>query len=93
MTEFERRLRAAMHAAVFDEPPPANLLESVMARRRRRRTRTAVAGAALVAAARAGVSSSSCRTETARPVQTPLPPMLTAMVRRYRPARCAPGTG
>jgi len=50
MTEFERRLRAAMHAAVVDEPPPANLLESVMARRRRRRTRTAVAGAALVAA-------------------------------------------
>ena len=49
MTEFERRLRAAMHAAVFDEPPPANLLESVMARRRRRRTRTAVAGAALIA--------------------------------------------
>jgi hypothetical protein len=38
-----------MHAAVDDEPPPANLLASVMARHRRRRTRIAVAGAALVA--------------------------------------------
>ncbi len=50
MTETERRLRAAMHAVVDAEQPPANLLEAVMARHRRHRTRTVVAGVAIVAA-------------------------------------------
>jgi hypothetical protein len=35
MTEIERRLREAMHAAVDGEPPPADLLQSVMRRHRR----------------------------------------------------------
>src|SRR5215472_7479423 len=45
----------------------------------------------IVASARPGrsVTSCSCRIETARPVQIPLPPILAAMVRRYRPAGCA----
>lgn len=50
MTEIELRLLAAMHAAVQDEQAPANLLESVKARRLYRRTRTAVAGVVIVAA-------------------------------------------
>jgi hypothetical protein len=47
MSEIERRLRAAMHAAVDDIPAPAGLLERVRARRRRRRARAAAAVAAL----------------------------------------------
>jgi len=47
MSEIERRLRAAMHAAVDDLSPPAGLLEQVRARRRRHRAGTAAA--ALVA--------------------------------------------
>jgi hypothetical protein len=50
MSEIEQWLRDAMHAAVDDEQPPANLLEAVRCRYRRRRTRTAVAGAAAVVA-------------------------------------------
>ncbi|HUA30596.1 MAG TPA: hypothetical protein VMC03_17060 [Streptosporangiaceae bacterium] len=49
MSEIERRLRAAMHAAVDDLTPPVGLLEQVGARRRRRRA--ASAAAAVVAAA------------------------------------------
>src|SRR5260370_1428753 len=54
MTEIERRLRAAMHAAVDDEQPPANLLGSVRTPHRRPRTRTAGAGLAMRAARRGG---------------------------------------
>lgn len=51
MSEIERRLRAAMHAAVDDLAPPGGLLERVRARRRRRRARgRAIAAAAVVAA-------------------------------------------
>jgi hypothetical protein len=50
MTELELLLQAAMHAAVQDEQAPANLLESVKARRLYRRIRTAVAGVVMVAA-------------------------------------------
>ena len=50
MTEMERRLRAAMHAAVADEQPPANLLQRIRARRKRHRATVAVACVAVVAA-------------------------------------------
>ena len=50
MNEIEQWLQSAMHAAVDDEQPPANLLAAVRARYRRRRARTAVAGAAVVMA-------------------------------------------
>jgi hypothetical protein len=50
MSEIERRLRAAMHAAVDDLPPPAGLLEQVRARRRRHRAAAAAAAVAVVGA-------------------------------------------
>jgi hypothetical protein len=50
MSEIERRLRAAMHAAVDDLAPPGGLLEQVRARRRRRRARTAAAAVVAVGA-------------------------------------------
>ena len=86
MTEIERRLRAAMHAAVDDEQPPANLLESVRARRRRHRTRTAVAGVAVVAAGALALppATSALRGGTSAgngPSSAPAPP-----------PRAAPGT-
>ena len=43
MSEIEQRLRAAMHAAVADEQPPANLLQRIRARRRRHRAATTIA--------------------------------------------------
>ena len=49
MSEIEQRLRAAMHAAVADEQPPANLLQRIRARRRRHRAATALACIAVVA--------------------------------------------
>jgi hypothetical protein len=50
MSEIERRLRAAMHAAVDDLTPPAGLLEQVRARRRRRRAATGAAALVAVGA-------------------------------------------
>jgi hypothetical protein len=50
MSEIERRLRAAMHAAVDDLSPPAGLLEQVRSRRRRRRAATAAAAVFAVGA-------------------------------------------
>jgi hypothetical protein len=50
MTEIERRLRAAMHAAVDDLAPPGGLLERVRARRRRRRARGAAVAVVAVGA-------------------------------------------
>jgi hypothetical protein len=50
MSEIEQRLRAAMHAAVADEQPPANLLQRISARRRRHRAASALACMAVVAA-------------------------------------------
>lgn len=50
MSEIEQRLRAAMHAAVADEQPPANLLQRIRARRRRHRAATTIACMAVVAA-------------------------------------------
>jgi hypothetical protein len=50
MSEIERRLRAAMHAAVDDLAPPGGLLEQVRARRRRRRAASAVATVVAVGA-------------------------------------------
>jgi len=41
MSEIERRLRAAMHAAVDGLPPPTDLLQQVRLRRRRHRVRSA----------------------------------------------------
>jgi hypothetical protein len=41
MSEIERRLRAAMHAAVDGLPPPSDLLQEVRLRRRRHRVRGA----------------------------------------------------
>ena len=48
MTDFERRLRAAMAAAT--EPPPAGLLDAIRHRHRRHRRRVGAACVALVAA-------------------------------------------
>ena len=50
MSEIEQRLRAAMHAAVADEQPPANLLQRIRARRRRHRATTTIACVAVAAA-------------------------------------------
>jgi hypothetical protein len=50
VTEMERRLRAAMCAAVADEQPPANLLQRIRARRKRHRATAAVACVAVAAA-------------------------------------------
>lgn len=84
MTEIEQRLRAAMHAEVDDEQPPANLLKSVLARHRRHRTRTAVAGVALVAVGALGlppaVSALHGSSPDSRPAAEP------------GPHRAAPGT-
>jgi lipoprotein-anchoring transpeptidase ErfK/SrfK len=48
MTDFERRLRAAMAAAA--EPPPAGLLDAIRRRHRRHLRRAAAASAAAIAA-------------------------------------------
>src|SRR5690348_18283529 len=49
MTDFERRLRAAMESAVADKQPPGNLVQQVRRRHRRHTARVGVAGAAAVA--------------------------------------------
>src|SRR5262249_43509122 len=49
MTDFERRLRAAMESAVANEQPPGNLVQQVQRRHRRHTTRIAIAGTAAVA--------------------------------------------
>ena len=49
MTDFERRLRAAMDSAVASEQPPGNLLQQVRRRHRRHTVRAGMAGAAAVA--------------------------------------------
>lgn len=49
MTDIERRLSDAMHAAVDGEQPPGDLIQSVM--RRRRRYLVRVAGVAVIASA------------------------------------------
>src|SRR5690242_6269910 len=49
MTDFERRLRAAMESAVANEQPPGNLVQQVRRRHRRHTARVGVAGAAAVA--------------------------------------------
>ena len=51
MTDFERRLRAAMASAVANEQPPGNLIQQVRRRHRRHTARVTVAGAAAVAVA------------------------------------------
>lgn len=78
MTEIELRLLVAMHAAVGHEQAPANLLESVKARRLYRRTRTAVAGVMIVAA---GALALPPAASALRPVPVSLGPQ-----------RAAPGT-
>ncbi len=55
MSDFERRLRAAMESAVVNEQPPGNLVELVRRRHRRHTTRVAVAGIAIVAAGLAAI--------------------------------------
>ena len=50
MSEIERRLQAAMHAAVDGVPPPTNLLQQVRLRRRRHRIRSAAVAVAAVGA-------------------------------------------
>src|SRR5690348_15862103 len=50
MTDFERRLRAAMESAVANQQPPRNLIQQVRRRHRRRTARVGVAGAAAAAA-------------------------------------------
>ena len=49
MTDFERRLRAAMESAVANEQPPGNLVQQVRRRHRRHATRVGAAGAAAFA--------------------------------------------
>src|SRR5262249_59842448 len=49
MTDFERRLRAAMESAVANEQPPRNLVQQVRRRHRRHTAQVAAAGAAAVA--------------------------------------------
>src|SRR5436309_15965350 len=49
MTEFERRLQAAMESAVATEQPPRDLVQQVRRRHRRHTARAGVAGAAAVA--------------------------------------------
>ena len=49
MTDFERRLRAAMESAVANQQPPGNLVQQVRRRHRRHTARVAMAGAAAVA--------------------------------------------
>src|SRR5215467_5145734 len=49
MTDFERRLRAAMESAVANEQPPGNLVQQVQRRHRRHTARIATAGTAAVA--------------------------------------------
>ena len=49
MTDFERRLRAAMQSAVADKQPPGNLVQQVQRRHRRHTARIAMAGTAAVA--------------------------------------------
>jgi hypothetical protein len=85
MTEIERRLRAAMHAAVDDEQPPANLLGSVRTRHRRHRTRTAVAGVAIVAAGAVALPPATSA------LRGPAPSSRRASS-PARPPRAAPGT-
>lgn len=50
MSEIERRLRAAMHAAVDGLPPPTDLLQQVRSRRRRHRVRSAAVAVVAVGA-------------------------------------------
>jgi len=50
MSEIERRLRAAMHAAVDGLPPPTDLLQQVRLRRRRHRARSAAVAVVAVGA-------------------------------------------
>jgi hypothetical protein len=50
MSDIERRLRAALHAAVDDLPAPAGLLEQVRSRRRRRRRASAAVAVVAVGA-------------------------------------------
>jgi hypothetical protein len=50
MSEIERRLRAAMHAAVDGLPPPTDLLQQVRLRRRRHRVRSAAVAVVAVGA-------------------------------------------
>jgi hypothetical protein len=57
MSEIEQRLRAAMHAAVADEQPPANLLQRIRARRKRHRAATTIACVAVAAVGALVVSS------------------------------------
>src|SRR5690348_13333582 len=49
MTDFERRLRAAMESAVANQQPPGNLVQQVRRRHRRHTARIAMAGTAAVA--------------------------------------------
>src|SRR5215472_14141055 len=49
MTDFERRLRAAMESAVAGEQPPRNLIQQVRRRHRWHTARIGAAGAAAVA--------------------------------------------
>src|SRR5690348_6040049 len=50
MTDFERRLQAAMESAVANQQPPRNLIQQVRRRHRRRTARAGVAGAAAAVA-------------------------------------------
>jgi hypothetical protein len=86
MSEIERRLRAAMHAAVDDLPAPADLLQHVRLRRRRRRVRGA-AVAVVAAGALAVPPATLALHERAGPAAGPGTPSAPA------PApRAAPGT-
>jgi len=86
MTEIERRLRTALHAAVDEEQPPANLLESVLARHRRHRTRTVVASVVIIAAGALALppATSALRGRTSSGNRAATAPS--------RPPRAVPGT-
>ena len=84
MSEIEQLLRAAMHAAVADEQPPANLLQRVRARRRRHRTATTIACMAVVAAGALVVSPAG---SALRGGDAPGRPLASASA-----PRAAPGT-
>jgi hypothetical protein len=86
MTEIERRLRTALHAAVDQEQPPANLLESVMARHRRHRVRTVVAGVVIIAAGALALPPAAAA------LHGRTSPGNRAATAPSRPPRAAPGT-
>lgn len=71
MSEFEQRLRAAMHTAFDDEQPRDDLAELVRLRHRRHRARAAVAAAAAVAVIALGAAGLRAGVLTGSPSAVP----------------------